>query len=202
MGAIIFNNHDEFPDCMVDIETTSVQPDRGGILQIAAVKFNLKENTVSPDFFDMCLTIPRHRSWSEDTRNFWLNQKEEVLRDILMRAEPWQDVIKKFMDYAYPLNSLRFWSKPSHFDYNFISSYFYDLNEGPMPFHYREANDMNSFLRGLYWENGGKVPEVNLPFEGEVHNALYDTLHQVKVLLHHVHELKKESQEIIEQIKD
>lgn len=190
-----------YTDIMVDLETTHTLPDRGGILQIAAVKFNLKENQVSPDFFDMCLTVPNHRHWSEGTRNFWLNQKESVLQEILQRAEPWRDVMEKFMEYSYPINHLRFWSKPSHFDYNFLSSYFSDYGM-PMPFHYRDANDMNSFLRGLYYEQDGKVPDLNLPFVGEVHNALFDTLHQVRVLLHHVHEIKRDAKKLIQQVTD
>lgn len=179
-------------DIMVDIETTDTQPDRGAILQISAVKFNLKEGTVCPEFFDRCLRVPPHRRWSESTRNWWLEQRQETLMDILKRGEDWLKVINDFADFGYPQNHLRFWSKPTHFDYSFLSSYFSDAGLA-QPFHYRTATDMNSFLSGLYYPN--EVPKAQIEFDGAVHNALFDTLNQLKVLFHHVQELKPQMEE-------
>lgn len=177
-----------YTDVMIDLETTHTLPDRGAILQIAAVKFNRDTFDICPQVFDRCLTVPKHRAWDEGTRSWWLNQKESTLSDILHRAKPWLEVINQFADWAYPAGHLRFWSKPSHFDFNFLSSYFHDA-ELANPFHFREATDMNSFIRGLYFPNN--VPNVNIPFEGAVHNALDDTFHQLAVLFHHLQEAKK-----------
>lgn len=174
---------EHYTDAMVDIETTSTEASRGAILQIAAVKFNAKTRKVSPNFFCKSLTIPKWRYWDESTRNWWLEQKEGVLIDIMQKAEPWHTVIHELCEWAWPAGHLTFWSKPTHFDFNFISSYCYDLNL-EQPFHYRQANDLNTFLRGLYYPE--RVPNVDLPFTGDAHNALNDTLYQLKVLFHHL----------------
>ena len=176
-----------FTDIMVDLETTDINPQKGAILQIAAVKFNLDTNEVSPHFFDRCLKIPHSRRWSESTNAWWHNDKTEILQDICNRSEPWQQVIQDFADYCYPVDSLRFWSKPSHFDYQFLQCYFEDA-ELAFPFRHYRAMDLRSFINGLHYPE--KVPNVNVPFDGPAHNAIWDTLHQLKLLLHHTHELK------------
>jgi hypothetical protein len=176
---------DTFPDVMVDVETTGTSPDRTAMIQLAAVKFSLKDGTVSHDFFDRCLEIPAHRFWAEDTRHWWMQQKRSVLDDIFRRMENPVTVMQDFVRWVIGDGSVQgptFWSKPSHFDFMFVSSYCKDYGL-PMPFHFRVANDMNSYIRGLY--AGGEVPADNIEFEGDVHNALMDSLHQISVLFHH-----------------
>ena len=172
----------EYTDCMVDIETTGTQPDRNAIIQIAAVKFNLKKRTVCPVFFNKSLTMPKHRHWDQDTAVWW-SKKKSVLHDIQSRAEPHAKIIREFADFSYQTPSMKFWSKPSHFDFMFISSYLSD-QELPNPFHYAEAMDVRSFWRGLYYPEQPPEPELaaQIPFSGPAHNALYDTLHQLKLL--------------------
>lgn len=176
--------HSQYTDVMVDVETTGKNSDRNAVIQISAVKFNLKEMTISPDFFDQCLDIPKHRFWDEDTRKWWAKQPD-TLYDILGRARPWMEVITEFAQWCYPMGSLRFWSKPTHFDYNFLSSYFHDADLHH-PFSYREATDMNSFLRGIYFPE--PVTKLDLPFDGIAHNAIDDTLHQIRELMTHCHQ--------------
>lgn len=172
----------EYTDIMVDLETTGTQPDRHGILQLSAVKFNLAEKTVCHEFFDRCMFIPPHRSWAEDTRSWWGKQKASVLQEILSRAEEHRLVFEEFVDWCYPAGSLRFWSKPTHFDYSFVSSYCTDLDL-INPFHYREANDLNTWLRARYFPE--PVQDIHIPFTGDQHNGLMDSLHQIKVLFTH-----------------
>ena len=175
-----------FTDCMVDIETTGTSPDRGAILQISAVKFNLAERKVCHKFFDKCLSIPPHRGWDEDTRAWWNRQKPATLKEIMARQEPYRDVVQQFAQWAYQTPSLRFWSKPTTFDYMFVASYMKDENLFN-PFHYRKATDLRSYLDGMYAPEGLKDGfESEVEFTGEAHNALADTLHQLKVLFHYV----------------
>lgn len=174
-----------FTDVMVDLETTGTLPDRHAIIQVCAVRFNPTTREVSGDVFDRCMYIPPHRSWMEGTRNFWA-QRKDVFRSLEERMEDPATVWPEFCDWAYPAGKARFWSKPSHFDFNFVSSYCHDY-EMANPFHFREANDMRSFLRALYFP--GDIPreiEDSVEFIGPVHNALYDTFHQIKVLFAHL----------------
>lgn len=173
-----------FPNIMVDLETTHTLPDRGAILQIAAVRFNLEDRTVDAEhMFDRCLDIPPSRHWSEATRHWWSQQKHETLKQIRLRAEPHALVMLDFIRWAADTPTggepLRFWSKPAHFDFNFISSYCHDLKI-PNPFHFRVATDMRSYVRGLYAPD--EPPNIVVPFEGEVHDAIFDTLHQIETL--------------------
>jgi hypothetical protein len=75
---------------------------------------------------------------------------------------------------------IRFWSKPTTFDFMFLSSYFrrYEL---PNPFHFRYAKDLNSYLFGRghtdineFWKGVEPV--------GSAHNALHDCIYQIRGL--------------------
>lgn len=179
----------KYTDVMIDLETTGTMPDRTAIIQISAVKFNLETREVDPNFFDRCLSIPPHRFWDQSTAAWWAKQKPSTLRDILARQEDPRIVITDFAKWAYQTPKLRFWSKPTTFDFMFLSSYFND--EGlANPFHYsmsnqvNYSNDLNSFLTGLHYPN--KVPEIAWTAGGSAHNALDDTLNQLKWLFDHL----------------
>lgn len=176
-------------DCMVDLETTAVLPDRGAIVQIAAVQFSLEHGTVEHNFFNRCLAIPPHRYWQESTREFWMRQKPHIFQGIMARMEDPRQVFTDFIEWCYPAGSLRLWAKPSHFEFPFIASYCndYDLVN---PFHYSKGvTDMNSFIKGLYYPD--PVPELEIEFKGDPHNALYDVFHQIKTLMAHYENVKK-----------
>lgn len=171
----------EWTDVMVDIETTHTLPDRGAILQIAAVKFNLKQRTINPEYFCASLTMPPHRAWDQSTQTWWLNQKRSVLTNILAQARPYRDVINEFAEWSYQNPGFRFWSKPTHFDFSFLASYFYDENL-PNPFHFRVARDLNSYLEALFYPNEIPAEVTELKTEGDAHNALNDVWHQLNLL--------------------
>ena len=174
-----------YPDVMVDIETTGTRPEMTAIIQIAAVKFSLAEGTVGHKFFDQSLMIPPSRFWDEGTREWWLSDKADILQGIYSRMRDPKTVLEEFVawvnderDFSQPL---RFWSKPTSFDFAFISSYLHDFELGN-PFHFREATDMNSWIRSRFFPEDAPPIEKELDFVGDAHNALQDTLHQVKVL--------------------
>lgn len=175
----------EFPDVMCDIETTGLNVGSNAIIQIAAVRFNLQKNTVDGNVFDMCLTIPPTRWWQEGTREWWLKDKRELLQSILSRGQDPRMVIQAFYQWASQGgSSRRFWGKPTHFDFAYLQNYLEEFGY-PMPFHYRAANDMNSWIRARYWPNEPPNLEASLDFQGEAHNALHDVFHQIKVLFAH-----------------
>ena len=164
-----------YTDVMVDLETTATQPDRGAILQIAAVKFNLQTREVSPDFYNQCLSIPPNRTWSEDTREWWLEQKPELLTSIYRRMRDPRTVMLEFVEWAQ--GPKVFWCKPLSFDYPFVSSYLRDFEIGnPFPFY--AARDLHSFITG----RAPTFNEKSVSFDGDAHDALADALHQLRIL--------------------
>ena len=178
-----------YPDVMVDIETTGLEPDRSAILQIGAVKFNLKERTVDPKVFDQSLSMPNFRHWDMGTRHWWAQKPPSIMQDIQARSQPYKTVMENFQQWSLPSGSLKFWAKPTHFDFMFISSYFRDCDL-VNPFSYRDAEDMNSFIRGRYFpEKPDSSIEKNTKIDGPAHNALNDCFWQLKVLFAHCDKL-------------
>lgn len=177
-----------FTDVMVDIETTGTNSERNAIIQIAAVKFNYATGTVSDNFFNRCLAVHPGREWDFDTRGWWMKQGN-VLETIQARAEDPYTVMRAFYDWLladWPSErpeGLQFWGKPTHFDYVFIASYFkmFGLEN---PCHFRYARDLNSFMAGLRGDTAHPAFEDDPQMDGPAHDALFDTLHQIKLLMH------------------
>lgn len=179
MGFEMSNNL--FPDVMIDLETTGLCFDRNAIIQIAAVKFNLAERTIdTASFFDKCLTIPPTRYWMESTRNWWL-KRPDILQGLWARMEDHRQVLQDLYEWAGTDKVM--WGKPTHFDHSFLSSYYREFGQ-QIPFHFRTAENMNSFIRGRYFPASPPNWELDLPFQGEAHNGLHDCFHQIKVLFH------------------
>lgn len=176
--------HVAYPDVGVDLETTSVDPEHGAILQIAAVRFNYQTGAIGPAF-DRCLWMPGNRYWSESTREFWA-RFPETLEGIQARSEDPRLVMESFRDWLIDTGPAmvpqRLWAKPSHFEYPFLQSYSRQF-EVELPFHYRNVVDLNSYTRGLADDPGANPIEWDVEFEGEVHNAIDDVLHQIRVTL-------------------
>jgi len=172
-----------YPDVMVDIETTGLNPDRAAILQIAGVRFDLKNGRVDSKTFNQSLAIPLTRHWHEGTRDWWLRDKAELLERIMSNAQDPKLVLQRFSEWALwgsEGQTLHFWAKPTHFDYAFIRSYLTDFDV-VNPFHFRMANDMNSFIRARYYpEDPPSFDEIE--FDGDAHDALADVWHQLKIL--------------------
>lgn len=174
-----------YHDVMIDIETTGTNSEKNGILQISAVKFDFESGEINTDFFDRCLHLHPGREWDMNTRQWWVKQGN-VLQEIQGRAEDPYTVVRSFYDWLlkdWPTDrseGLQFWSKPTHFDYTFLVSYL-KMFGMDMPCHFRFARDLNSFMAGL----SGKAthPEFEVPMEGAAHNALFDTLHQIQLLM-------------------
>jgi len=156
-----------YTDIMVDIETTGLQPDNAAILQIGAVPFNYKTMEIDTDnLFKVSLTMPKTRYWTDDTQSFWMGQNREVYDRIMSECVIWKDGMRKFYDYAIAQGDLNFWCKGLNFDWNFIESYYRDM-ELPMPFGFRDAIDLRSFCAGLLGQDEWKGVEKNTERSGE-----------------------------------
>jgi hypothetical protein len=171
-----------FPDLMVDTETGGKQPDRTPMIQVAAVPFCLETMTISPNVFCRSLSVPPTRLWDESTRQWWSEQNQEILQEIIDLAQPPAQVMDEFWRYSVQLGpGVRFWAKPISFDYAFISSYFRDY-ELTNPFDFRTTKDLNSFIAGLY--RNKPVPKIELSAK-VTHNALDDCYSQIELLFNH-----------------
>ena len=174
-----------YPDIMVDIETTGLQPHASGIIQIGAVPFNYDTEEIDTEnMFCMSLTMPKNRYWNSGTETFWLRDNAEVYMDIMSKAQPFEVVIRQFHQWsidrlmATEEGDLRWWSK-GWMDHATVESYFLDANLD-MPFNFRQAKDLRSFIAGLYGSAVYTDPEVEKV--GTYHNALHDSLTQLKQL--------------------
>lgn len=169
----------KFFDVMVDIETTGTRPEHTAMIQLAAVKFNLAERKLdTSNMFNRCLRMPPGRYWDEGTREFWSKQKPHILRNIFARMEDPKLVMEDFAAWAgySPEEPLRFWAKPTSFDFSFVSSYC-DQFEVMNPFHFRFATDMNSFIRGLARDSS--LATFKVDFQGDEHDGIFDAINQI-----------------------
>lgn len=172
----------KYPDVMVDLETTGTSPDETAIIQIAAVRFNLETGEVDPRVFDQCLMIPPTRYWDEDTRRWW-SKMPNVFESIWRRMRPPRDVVYEFAQWVREgcNDDPVFWSKPLSFDYPFMQSYFREFEVGN-PFFFRNAENLNTFIRARHFPAKPPAFEKLIPFDGDEHDALMDVFHQIKVL--------------------
>jgi len=175
-------------DIMLDVETTSTDAARGGIIQLAAVKFNYDTGKVG-SVFDRCPMLLPFRSWSDSTREFWMKKNLPVYQTIVARAEPGVQVFKDFADWVHvdePKDTgYRIWGKPIQFDWSFVASHM-EQCDLPMPATYRYMRDLNTFLAALAGSarHSSVENEVPLPVANGQHNALYDCAWQIDQLFH------------------
>ncbi|WOF44269.1 3'-5' exoribonuclease [Sphingopyxis indica] len=167
-------------DIMVDLETTGTKPAHSGILQLAAIKFNLEEQAVG-EVFDRCPALLPNRFWDEGTREFW-GQHSSTYSSIIARQEDAEQVFVDFSKWVTkdaPQNGYRFWSKPLSFDWPMLASHFEQLGR-PMPFHYRQARDLNTYIAACR-DRGAEHIDMSFIQAGVAHNALSDCAQQLKM---------------------
>ncbi len=186
---------EQYPDVMLDIETGGLDPSRNPILSISAVKFNARTFAVSPHFFSANLMPVPNRYWDEGTREWWMKRKS-VLQDMLSNARPAKDVLVDLMNWAGSLQ-LSMWAMPTHFDHSFVQRLYADFGM-QIPFHYRSARDLNSFIDGLFYPEKAPTADIWASLSertGDAHNALDDTLHQLRYLFQAITMAKASKQE-------
>lgn len=164
---------------MVDLETTDTNPELGGILQIAAIKFNLETMEVG-GFFDRCPSLLKNRRWAESTSRFWSGHSE-IYQSIVARTEPAEQVFKDFADFACVDGALIFVAKPVKFDWPFLESHFNEL-QMDMPFAHYNYLDMNSYLTGVCGVTHPGQVKLDVKANNMAHNALHDCAHQIDTM--------------------
>jgi hypothetical protein len=172
-------------DMMVDVETTGTASGSAAIIQLSAVKFNYTTGEVG-GLFDRCpMPLPK-RHWDDSTRDFWSGRNRDLYSAIVARAEPAAKVFFDFTAFALldaPQGGYRFWSKPLCFDWPMVADHYLQL-DAPMPFHYRLARDVNTWIAALRGRPEHPNMEAVVPFVGDKHNGLHDCAYQIDMLLH------------------
>src|SRR5690349_16654719 len=102
---------------MIDVETTGLNPQKHGILQIGAVKFRPEgwgDGGPKNYFLDVCLSLPLGRVWDPDTQQWW-NGHSHILSEIQKKAIDPYNAMRQLKEFAgeEPV----FWAKPTIFDY-------------------------------------------------------------------------------------
>jgi hypothetical protein len=170
-------------DYMVDVETGGLHPDACPMIQLAIVRFSLEGKAIHSIFKMSLLEDLPGRRWDASTQDWW-SSMPDVYQKIVAVAAPSRTVMEEAVNFvcrdgAGPYTR-RFWAKPTHFDWAFFNSYLTQL--GLMsPFHFREATDVNSYIRGRgHWD--GKAFWANVAPVGDAHDALNDCLYQIRGL--------------------
>lgn len=174
-------------DFMVDIETTGTDPSHAAMIQLAAVRFSRETGEVDPDMFVVSLGIPPNRFWQEDTRRWW-SKMPQVLSEIQKAAIPPAEAMKSLTAWVSSKQlsgAPRFWAKPISFDWPFVESYFQTFGV-LSPFHFRSCVDVRTYLQtklGMWDMEDLNHWEKRTPFQGIVHDARFDALHQIRLVL-------------------
>lgn len=170
-------------DIMLDLETTGTRSNYSGILQIAAIKFNIDTGEVDPNVFDRYPSMLPNRFWDDGAREFW-GKFPKVLHSIIARQEEYAPV---YEDLAYFVSGhpkpLRFWAKPTTFDWPMLASHYEQLGQS-MPFHYRMVRDVNTYIAACHDRRADHVDmkHVEDAHKGVTHNALSDCVLQIKMV--------------------
>ena len=171
----------QFTDIMVDTETSGTHPAYNGIFQLAAIKFNIEEQTIG-DTFDRCPALLPNRYWEEGARDFW-GKMPALYQSLVARQEEAEQVyidFSKWVTSDAPAAGYRFWAKPTTFDWSMLDSHYRQLGR-PMPFHYRQARDLNTYISACR-NRGGDHVDMSFIQASVAHNALADCAQQLKML--------------------
>lgn len=170
------------PSVMVDIETHGTDTSEHAILQIGAVRFSSDFQEIS--HFDACLTIPEGRRTDPDTIAWWQRTDPGLYQELCGRTEPYRDILSRFSEWLPSRPHL--WSWPSSFDLMFVRSYAQQYKHDRLiqQTHPDRWIDCRSWINGL---RRGLITDQELevlindppPFEGRIHDGLYDALWQV-----------------------
>lgn len=173
-----------FLDVMVDLETTGTQPQTAGILQVAAIKFDYATGLVGPMYNRAVAPLPG-RMWDFGTIAWWQEEpgRKAHLNKLFKTAQSALPVFQGLTDWLGPSDEpFRLWAKPSHFEFPFLESAYQQLGL-ENPFSYQKVMDINSFIRALSGNLQLTTHDVEVPFEGQRHDAIFDALHDIRVLL-------------------
>jgi hypothetical protein len=160
-------------DVMIDIETMGIRHD-AVIIQVAGLFFDRKTGELGEHFLssiNMLDCIEYGFTKSLSTQQWWAEQNQDVLKEIMKTKKPLKPTIKKFNKFLHSRGDVNHWSH-STFDFPLLQNYFAKFNLKPMNF--RKARD----IRTMVDLSGINLDDYN--WNNKTHNALDDCKFQIQ----------------------
>ncbi|EFJ8790922.1 exonuclease [Escherichia coli] len=170
---------------MVDMETMGNSPD-APIVSIGAVFFDPSTGNTGAEFYRV-VSLESSMSFGmkpdAPTIQWWLKQSSEARSAILVdEAMGLRESLELLADFiaenaANGSHTVQLWGNGCSFD-NVILRRAYALTETPFAVPFRNDRDVRTMVE--LGKSVGINPRYDIPFEGDMHNALSDARHQVK----------------------
>lgn len=170
---------------MIDMETMGNSPD-APIVSIGAVFFDPSTGNTGAEFYRV-VNLESSMSFGmkpdASTIQWWLKQSSEARSAILVdEAMGLRESLELLADFiaenaANGSHTVQLWGNGCSFD-NVILRRAYALTETPFAVPFRNDRDVRTMVE--LGKSVGINPRYDIPFEGDMHNALSDARHQVK----------------------
>ncbi|WP_262484646.1 3'-5' exonuclease [Citrobacter portucalensis] len=170
---------------MVDMETMGNSPD-APIVSIGAVFFEPSTGNTGAEFYQV-VSLESSMSFGmkpdASTIQWWLKQSSEARSAILVdEAMGLRETLELLADFiaenaANGSHTVQLWGNGCSFD-NVILRRAYALTETPFAVPFWNDRDVRTMVE--LGKSVGINPRFDIPFEGDMHNALSDARHQVK----------------------
>ncbi|HED2371668.1 TPA: 3'-5' exoribonuclease [Citrobacter freundii] len=170
---------------MVDMETMGNSPD-APIVSIGAVFFDPSTGNTGAEFYQV-VSLESSMSFGmkpdASTIQWWLKQSSEARSAILVdEAMGLRESLELLADFiaenaANGSHTVQLWGNGCSFD-NVILRRAYALTDTPFAVPFWNDRDVRTMVE--LGKSVGINPRFDIPFEGEMHNALSDARHQVK----------------------
>ncbi|MGO0145501.1 3'-5' exoribonuclease domain-containing protein, partial [Citrobacter freundii] len=170
---------------MVDMETMGNSPD-APIVSIGAVFFDPSTGNTGAEFYQV-VSLESSMSFGmkpdASTIQWWLKQSSEARSAILVdEAMGLLETLELLADFiaenaANGSHTVQLWGNGCSFD-NVILRRAYALTDTPFTVPFWNDRDVRTMVE--LGKSVGINPRLDIPFEGEMHNALSDARHQVK----------------------
>ncbi|WET42470.1 exonuclease [Citrobacter enshiensis] len=170
---------------MLDMETMGNSPD-APIVSIGAVFFDPSTGNTGAEFYRV-VSLESSMSFGmkpdASTIQWWLKQSSEARSAILVdEAMGLLEILELLADFiaenaANGSQTVQLWGNGCSFD-NVILRRAYALTDTPFAVPFRNDRDVRTMVE--LGKSVGINPRYDIPFEGDMHNALSDARHQVK----------------------
>ncbi len=172
-------------EIMLDLETLGNRP-TSVVIAIGAAAFNFDSNEIDTFYVevDSQSSIELGCTTDESTLKWWAKQSEEA-KTILNspNALPIDEALKQFTQWLVsirqkaPKMELGIWGNDNTFDI-VISENAFSVCNLPLPWNFWESRSVRTLVN--VGQRLGINPKKEIPREGVHHNAVDDSLHQVK----------------------